>query len=165
MTTTRTFAHTHAVVFISDYMRNLLKLLIIQNRLDPQMLLDAWTDTLDRAVRTWIESGYLVLIIIEFYLPGSEVADARWDFQIHYDGSGVPEMWVDRDFLRETISKAKPAPAGASYRVVLQVKDGAPDIPGMVTTSLKSVDGLTARDAGTVIATSDITASARYYRR
>jgi len=165
MTTTLTFSHTHAVVFISDHLRNLLKLIIVQSRLDPQKLLDAWTEVLDRAVRTWLESRHLIIIIIEFYLPGSDVADARWDFQIHYDGSGVPEMWIDPEYLRESIAKAAPAPAGASYRVVLRLKDGAPEVPGMATTSLRSTDGLTARDAGTVIATSGITTSARYYRR
>ena len=40
-----------------------------------------------------------------------------------------------------------------------------PDVPGVSSTTMRSINGLVARDAGTVIATPDVMASAKYYRR
>jgi len=77
-------------------MRNLMKILVQYHNLDPTALVDAWSDWVDRAARTWLESEHLQKFIIEFYKPGTTVALARWDFPIRYDGNGVDEMWIDR---------------------------------------------------------------------
>lgn len=164
-TRTRNFTRTQTAVFVSDKMRNLLKQLIRHHSLNPEKLVDAWTASIETAVRTWLESGDLLEIIIEFYLPGSNVAAARWDFPIRYDGNGVDEEWVDRDFFQDTFGKAAAPPAGSVYRVLLLAREGRPNVPGIEYTTFKSLDGLYAREAGTVIATPDIMASARYYRR
>ena len=80
------------------------------------------------AARTWLETGDLQKIVIEFYRPGAASASARWDFPIRYDGNGVDEMWVDRDFLdrldREGGARRR---AGCTYRIVLRPSAGAPD--------------------------------------
>lgn len=158
------YARTHTSVFVSDKLRNFLKLLVRHYGLNPQGVLDAWSSWVDRAARTWLESGHLRSIVIEFYRPGSNVAAARWDFPIRYDGHGVDEMWIDRLFYEESFAKAKQPPTGCSYRIVLQVWPGEPPVHGVGDTTLRSTDGLVARDMGTVIATPDIMASARYYR-
>ena len=159
------YARTHSATFVSDKMRNLLKVLVRDHGLDPQKLVDAWSDWVDRAVRTWIETGDLVEIVVEFYWPGSTNAVGRWDFPIRYDGNGGDEMWVDRDYMTESFAKAERPPLGCLYRVVLVTKEGRPDVPGVGPTTLRSVNGLVAREFGTVISTPDIMASARYYRR
>src|SRR6185312_10698865 len=97
-----TLARTHTSVFVSDKLRNFLKLLVRHYGLDPQGVLDAWSDWVDRAARTW---------------PGSNDAVARWDFPIRYDGNGVDEMWIDRLFFEDSLAKAKAPPAGCSYRI------------------------------------------------
>ena len=158
------YARVHTATYVSDKMRNMLKLLIRFHGLDPEALVDAWTDWVDLAARTWMESGDLESIVIEFYKPGSDVASARWDFPIRYDGNGVDEMWVDRDFFQQSFAKAAPPPAGCIYRVLLAAKPGRPHVPGVGTTPFKSTAGLTAREAGTVIATPDIMASMTYYK-
>lgn len=158
------YARTHTSVYVSDKLRNLLKLLVRYHGLDPQKVVDAWSDWVDRAARTWLESGHLQAIVIEFYWPGSDVAVARWDFPIRYDGNGVDEMWVDRLFFEDSLAKAKAPPSGCSYRIVLQTWPGEPHVAGVGSTTLRSIDGLVAREVGTVIATPDIMASARYYR-
>lgn len=160
----RSYARTHTSVFVSDKLRNFLKILVRHYGLNPQGIVDAWSDWVDRAARTWLETGHLASIVLEFYEPGSTCAAARWDFPIRYDGNGVDEMWVDRLFLEETYSKASPPPSGCTYRIVLQTDPGRPDVPGVGPTTLRSTNGMTAREAGTVIATPDIMASARYYR-
>lgn len=163
-TSVHTFARTHTSVFVSDKLRNFLKLLVRHYGLDPQGVVDAWSDWVDRAARTWLESGHLEAIIIEFYWPGSNDAVARWDFPIRYDGNGVDEMWIDRLFFEDSLPKAKPPPAGCSYRIVLKNSPGRPDVPGVGSTTLRSTDGLISREVGTIIATPDVMASARYYR-
>ena len=159
------YTRSHTSTYVSDKLRNLLKLLVRYHGLDPQKVLDAWSDWVDRAARTWLTSGHLKEIIIEFYWPGSDLALARWDFPIRYDGNGVDEMWVDRAFLAESLAKATAPPSGCSYRIVLTVSPGEPAVDGISSTTLRSIDGLVAREVGTVIATPDIMASARYYRR
>jgi hypothetical protein len=159
-----TFARTHTSVFVSDKLRNFVKLLIRHYGLDPQGVVDAWSSWVDRAARTWLESGHLTDIVIEFYWPGSTSAVARWDFPIRYDGNGVDDMWIDRLFFEDSLSKAKVPPAGCSYRIVLKTSQGEPPVAGVGDCKLLSTAGLVRREAGTIIATPDIMASARYYR-
>jgi Bacterial HORMA domain 2 len=160
----RAYARTHTATYVSDKMRNLLKLLIRYHGLDPQKLVDSWTSWVDRAARTWLESGDLLKIVIEFYQPGSGYASARWDFPIRYDGNGVDAMWVDCDFFQDSFAKAAPPPAGCTYRVLLVPRAGAPEVPGVGDVNFLSLNGLVAREAGTVIATPDIMASMTYYK-
>lgn len=161
---THAYARSHTSVYVSDKLRNFLKLLVRHYGLDPQGVVDAWSDWVDRAARSWLESGHLTDIVIEFYWPGQETAVARWDFPIRYDGNGVDEMWVDRLFFEDSFAKAKAPPAGCSYRIVLKTLPGEPAVAGVGSTTLRSINGLVAREVGTVIATPDIMASARYYR-
>ena len=158
------YARTHTSIYVSDKLRNLIKVLVRSYGLDPQKVVDAWSDWVELAARTWLETGHLNSIVIEFYRPGSDVASARWDFPIRYDGNGADEMWVDRMFFDDSIAKAKAPPAGCTYRIVLMTDPGRPDVPGVGSTTLRSINGLVAREVGTVIATPDIMASARYYR-
>jgi hypothetical protein len=158
------YARSHTSVFVSDKLRNFLKLLVRHYGLDPQGVVDAWSEWVDRAARAWLESGHLESIVIEFYWPGSDAAVARWDFPIRYDGNGVDEMWVDRLFFEDSFAKAKAPPSGCSYRIVLKTHPGEPPVTGVGSTTLRSINGLVARDVGTVIATPDVMASARYYR-
>lgn len=158
------YARSHTSTYVSDKLRNLLKLLVRSYGLDPQKIVDAWSEWVDRAARAWLESGHLKGIVIEFYWPWSDSAVARWDFPIRYDGNGVDEMWVDRLFFEDSLAKTSAPPAGCSYRIVLQTWPGEPSVSGVGNTTLRSIKGLTAREIGTVIATPDIMASARYYR-
>ena len=105
MTTTfaTSYTRTHTAAFVSDKMRNLLKILVQHHGLNPTTLVDAWSSWVDRAARCWLESGHLSSIVIEFYRPGASAASARWDFPIRYDGNGVDEMWVDRQFLQDSL--------------------------------------------------------------
>ena len=166
MSTVRTFAYnrTHTATYVSDSMRSLIKLLVRHHGLDPQGIADAWTSWVDQAARYWLNSGDLTGISVEFYYPSSVTAAARWDFPIRYDGNGFDEMWTDRAFLVDSFAKAKAPPRYCSYRIILTVMRGAPHVPGTIDTEFRSVEGLTSREVGTVIATPDIMASARYYR-
>lgn len=160
----QTYSRTQTSIYVSDKLRTFLKLLVNRYGLDPQGVVDAWSEWVDRAARFWLDTGDLTGIVIEFYRPGSDTASARWDFPIRYDGNGVDEMWVDRTFFENAIAKAVAPPAGCSYRILLTTRNGRRDVNGVVSTKFLSINGLTAREAGTVIATPDLMASARYYR-
>lgn len=163
MVNTLAYARTQTAIFVSDKMRSLIRTLVLTYRLDPQRLMDAWSSWVNDAARAWMETGDLVKIVIEFYQPGATVASARWDFPIRYDGVDIDQMWIDSDFLQGSIGKAARPPAGCTYRVLLQPRAGARDL-GLSDASYLSLGSLTAREAGTIIGTPDIMASARYYR-
>lgn len=161
---TLSFSRTHTAIYVSEKMRNLLKTLILDYGLDPKQLVDAWSDWVHDAAREWMQTGDLVKFVIEFYRPGATTAVARWDFPIRYDGADIDQMWVDRDFLQGSIAKAPPPPAGCTYRVLLVHRPGARSLPGLSDTPFLSLGSLAPREAGTVIGTPDIMASATYYR-
>jgi hypothetical protein len=163
-THTTAYNRTHTAAFLSDKMRNLLKIMITYYGLNPTALMDAWTDWVDRAARTWLESGHLAKMVIEFYAPGQTVAAARWDFPIRYDGNGTEQMWVDREFFDGSLAKSKAPPPGALYRILLVHYPGEPQVPGICDTTFRALGNLVAREAGTAIATPDLMASATYYR-
>jgi hypothetical protein len=161
---TNAYARAHTAAFVSDKIRNLLKILILYHGLNPTALVDAWTAWVDRAARRWLETGDLLKVIIEFYRPGTSTALARWDFPIRYDGNGVDEIWVDREFFEGSFAKATAPPTGCTYRILLLHRDGAPPVLGVGPVPFLSLNGLIAREAGTVIATPDIMASMEYYK-
>ena len=156
------YTRTHTAVFVADKLRILMKQLVIDAGLDPTALADAWSKWVGEAARTLLQTGHLKAIIIEFYKPGSNDALGRWDFPIRYDGAN-DDMWVDTAFFKASFAKAPKPPAGCVYRVLFQEHPGGPDV-GLVSTSFKNLGALRSREAGTVIATSDIMASAVYFR-
>jgi len=163
-THTFTFNRTHTSTFVADNMRNVLRDIIRDVGLSPTDLLDDW-NIIGQGIRTWLQTSHLEEVVIEFYELGSNSASARWDFPINYDGSGVSDdMWVDKEHLRRTIAKATRPSSNCKYRVVLMTKPGRPDVPGFVSTTLRSTGKLESRSTGTMIATGDIMASMRYWR-
>lgn len=162
-TNTTAYTRTNTAIYVADKMRNLMKILVINAGLDPKALVDAWSSWVHDAARKLMESGHLRKIVIEFYLPGAANASGRWDFPIRYDANGVDEMWVDTEFFKSSFAKAPRPPANCTYRVLLVEAPGAPDV-GLTYVNFLGLGGLSPREAGTVIATPDIMASAAYYR-
>lgn len=158
------YGRAHTSVFAADNMRNLLRDIVAWSGLDQTQLVDDWS-VVGNAVRTWLRSGDLLEVTLEFFLPGSNVACGRWDLPISYDGSGVDDdMWVAKSLVRQTIAKVGKPPANALYRVVLTHRPTAESVAGMYPATLRSVDGLVSRQSGTAIATPDIMATLKYWR-
>lgn len=163
-THTLTYSRTHTANFVAGKMGNILRDIIRESGLDPTDMVDDWKIA-GKATEIWLTGGYLEKIVLEFYLPGSENAEARWDFPIEYNGSGVDDdMWVQKQHILKTIAKAKAPPSGCRYRVVLITAAGRPDVAGMTSTTLRSTEGLVCRNSGTAVATNDIMAGLSYYR-
>ena len=49
------YSLTQTAIFVSDKMRNFLKLLVNRYGLNPEGVLDAWKEWVDRAVRWYLE--------------------------------------------------------------------------------------------------------------
>src|SRR6266566_711663 len=108
---THTYSHVynqaHSFVFLSDNMRNTLREVIRENGISPDKLMQDW-NTIERGIQTWLHSGHLNNIVVEFFKPGASEASARWEFPVGYTGSGVDDdMWLDKNYLRQLIAKSK----------------------------------------------------------
>src|SRR5258706_15364487 len=90
------YSRAHTAAYVSDKMRNLIKLLVQDYGPDPTALVDAWSDWVDRAAPEWLESGHLPKFVIEFYKPGTTTALGRGGFPTPHDDNRVGEMWVAR---------------------------------------------------------------------
>ena len=159
-----TYTRTHTATFASDNIRNVLREIVRESGLDPTHLVDDW-QILGKAAKTWLESGHLCEVVIEFYMLGTDQALARWDLPISYDGSGDDsDMWFSKNHLLRTIAKASKPPANAIYRVILRVNPNAPYVDGMLDAELRSVGNMICRNAGISISTPDIMTGLRYWR-
>jgi hypothetical protein len=158
------FSQAHSIVFMSDNMRNTLREVIRENGISPAKLMQDW-DTIERGILTWLRSGHLNNIVVEFFKPDASEASARWEFPIGYTGSGVDDdMWLDKNYLRQLIAKAKRPTSDCTYRVLLCIDSDAPAVSGFTSRSFLSTGQMSARQAGTVIATGHLTAGATFWR-
>lgn len=161
---TTTYTQTHSIVFLSDNLRNTLREVIRENGLSPEKLMQDW-ETIERGIRTWLQSGHLTNVVVEFFRHGATAVTARWEFPVGYSGSGVDDdMWLDKNYLRQLIAKARRPTSDCLYRVVLCTSDGAPYVEGFSDCTFLSTNNLSARQAGTVIATAHMTAGITYWR-
>ena len=160
----QTFTQTHSIVFLSDNLRNSLREVIREYGLSPNKLMQEW-ETIERGIQTWLRSGHLKNIVVEFFKPWTSTAAARWEFPVRYIGSGVDDdMWLDKSYLRQLIAKAARPPTDCTYRIILCNDSGAPQVDGFSSCPFLSTGQLAARQAGTVIATGYMTAGATYWR-
>ena len=158
-----TVTRTHAVTFMTDKLRNVLRDIIRENGLDPDALMGSW-EIIGRGLRTWLSSGHLRKLVIEFYEPASGALTARWDIPVAYTGLGdVDDMWIDRDYLRQIVAKAKRPTASSYYQVVFDAP-GAPDVAGFVSCTYRNTGALVSRDAGTAVGTGYMSANLSYWR-
>ena len=65
---TQTYTRIHSIVFLSDNMRNTLREIIRENGLNPNYLMQDWA-IIEKGIQTWLSSGHLNTIVIEFYNP------------------------------------------------------------------------------------------------
>lgn len=163
---TYTYNSTNSVLFLADNMRNALRDVIRETGLSPQFLMDEWDSWVQKAIKTWAVSGDLRSIVIEFYKPKATAVSARWDFPVEYTGSGIDDdMWLDKAYLRQLIAKAAKPNSDCIYRIVLTHAPNPPAVPGtsLSAVSFLSTGQLSARSAGTLVATPHLTASATYW--
>lgn len=160
--------YTHSVTFVTDKMLTSLKRIIVWSGLDPAKLTgeEHWR-TLERGVRTWLDSKHLEMLTLEVYRPGTNALVNRWDFPIEYSyGSGADgSMWVDADAIRHAIKKCGFDPAGCDYRIIATTKAGRPEVAGWGAATLLSTAGFVRHSVGTTIAANSLATQTAYWRK
>src|SRR5260370_3718825 len=107
-TYTQTYARTHSIGVLSDNLRNSLREIIRENGLDPLRLMQDWQE-IQNGVRTWLDSGHLKTVLVEFFKPGAGAASARREFPVLYTGSGFQgDIRLGQSLLRSPGARAGP---------------------------------------------------------
>jgi Bacterial HORMA domain 2 len=165
MTAVAVYSYTHSVTYVADNILKSLKDIIRLSGLDPAKLVNSWDSNM-RALRTWLNSGHLRRVVLEIYHPETDALITRWDVDVVYSwSSGDGSFWTDTEQLKYHIRKAGVSPSAAGYRLLMDNKDGRPDVVGWSTSSYRSTDGMVRQSLGSTIEHSGLGASAAYWRK
>ena len=157
--------HTHSVTYVTDNILRSLQDIVKLSGLNPSKISEDW-ETLERGIRTWIDSKHLETIVLEVYNPVTDALIDRWDIDIAYEWRGDSgRFWVDTEQIKAAIKKTGVWPIDAKYRVVCSNKDGSADVVGWSSTTLRSTSGMIKQSLGTTIEHSGLAAGASYYKR
>jgi hypothetical protein len=133
--------------------------------LDTGRIAREW-DVLDRGVSTWVGSGHLKELVLEVFDPtrGAKLV-GRFDFTLDYTyGAGDGELWLDTDAVAWTIKKNGSYPSRCDYRIVADNRDGAAEVDGWSSTTLRSTAGMTRHSTGTAISGGQTGAGLSYWK-
>lgn len=157
-------SYTHATTYVADNILKGLKDILVFSGLDPDKLTGE-RDVLHRGITRWIESGHLKKIVLEVYNPSTNALVGRWDIHISYEWTGGDgQFWTDTDMIRFAIKKAGVLPSTAKYTVIVDLKDGYPEVPGWSTTTFRSTAGMVEQRIGTTVEASGLSGGMSYYR-
>ena len=123
-------------------------------------------DLISRGYHTWITTRHLKRSMIEIYDPQTDNAVERWDLCFDYDtsGTGDPRQFkTEMDKLKAFASKLRKLPPGCTYRIVVELEEGAPQVQGWEYTTLRSVDHLKKNALGGHIDTAKIKVGMEYW--
>jgi hypothetical protein len=156
--------YTHSVTYVTENILRSLQDIVRMSGLDPSKIGD-W-ETLERGIRTWLDSKHLETIVLEVYNPRTDALIGRWDFDIAYDWNGDSgRFWVDTEQIKAAIKKAGVWPAASEYRIVCSNKNGRADVVGWSSTTLRSTSGMIKQSLGTTVEHNGLGAGASYYRK
>lgn len=157
-------SYTHATTYVADNILKSLKDILLHSGLAPDKLA-ADREFLHRGITRWIESGHLRKIVLEVYNPSTNALVGRWDIHISYEWTGGDgQFWTDTEMIKFAIRKAGVVSSTARYVVIVDLKDGAPEVPGWSTTAFRSTAGLVEQRVGTTVEASGLSGGMSYYR-
>lgn len=157
--------YTHSVTYVTENILRSLQDIVRMSGLDPGKISDDW-ETLERGIRTWLDSKHLETIVLEVFNPSTDALIGRWDIDIAYEWSGDNgRFWVDTDQIKSAIKKTGVWPAEAKYRIVCSNKEGSANVLGWSSTTLRSTTGMIKQSLGTTIEHNGLGAGASYYRK
>lgn len=164
-TTVKVNTTTYATTHVATNLIRSLKQLVIGCGLDASRLIGNW-QTLERGVATWLSSHHLERLILEIYDTSTDRLVKRFDFRIDYTyhPSGDGDLWLDSDTVAYALKKAGAVPSRCSYRIVADTRQGAPDVVGWSTTTLRSADHLRRRSVGASVGGGDLGAHLDYWK-
>lgn len=165
MSAVAVYSYTQSVTYVADNMLKSLKDIIRLSGLDPSKLVGDWKVLL-KGISRWIESGHLNTVTLEIFDPESDKLVGRWDIDVVYGWSEeAGNFWTDTDQLRYAIKKAGFAPSKADYRILVDNKEGRPDVDGWSSCSYRSTDGMVRQSLGATVEHSGLNGNTSYWRR
>lgn len=166
MSAVATYSYTHSVTYVADNILKSLKDIIRLSGLNPTAFTDNWL-TNQRGIKTWLESGHLNRVQLEIYDPRTDKLIIRWDIDVIYrwDATGDGSFWTDTDQLKYAILKAGLLPSEAKYRLLLDVKPGAPDVLGWGSCQTRSTEGMVRQSLGATIEHNGLGGQTAYWRQ
>lgn len=165
MSAVAVYSYTQSVTYVADNMLKSLKDIIRLSGLDPSKLVGDWKVLL-KGISRWIESGHLNTVTLEIFDPESDKLVGRWDIDVVYGWSEeAGNFWTDTDQLRYAIKKAGLAPSKADYRILVDNKEGRPDVDGWSSCSYRSTDGMVRQSLGATVEHSGLNGNTSYWRR
>ena len=157
--------YTHSVTYVTENILRSLQDIVRLSGLNPSKISDQW-EILERGIKIWLDSQHLETAVLEVYKPSNGELITRWDVEIAYDWRGDGgRFWVDTEQIKAAIKKAGVWPSDANYRIVCTTKNGAAEVYGWSSTTLRSTAGMIKQSLGTTIEHSGLSAGASYYRR
>jgi len=156
--------YTYSVTYLSDKIVHSLKEIIRETGLDPAKFAGNWEST-QNGISTWLKSRHLNSVHLEVFSIATDKLVLRWDLEVVYDApDGDGSMWVDTDDLCYAIRKAGQSPGSCDYRVVVNTRNGRPDVAGWSTCSFRSTVDFSRHSIGTMIgARNGLASSAAYW--
>ena len=121
-------------------------------------------DTITAGLRTWIAGHWLTHAVLELYDPASDqllqCVDLGLTYRTQRDSSERFETAIDQ--VRNTLGD-EALDAAIRYRVVVQLANGAPNLPGWETTTFRERGHLQRTHLGDVIDTTGIGVELAYW--
>jgi hypothetical protein len=164
MTSVAVYSYTHSVTYVADNILKSFKDIIRLSGLDPTNLVDSW-DSKMLALKTWLQSGHLECVVLEVFNPTTDALVGRWDIDVMYGPAGDGSFWTDTEQIKYHIRKAGLWPSQARYRLLMQNRDGRPDVPGWGPAEYRSTEGFVRHSLGSTIEHNGLGGSAAYWRK
>ena len=148
MTYTHSYTYSHSVTFISDNIIKCLKDIVRECGLDPANMINDY-DVLMRGIKTWLQSGHLILVALEIYHPKTDKLIKRWDLKVQDNWSSDEFVSrVDTDQILWAIKKQGVIPSSAKYEIKVRTKHGRQDVDGWSTCKFRSTDDMVQQGLG-----------------
>jgi hypothetical protein len=158
------YSYTHSVTYVADKILKSFKDIIRLSGLDPTNLVESW-DSKMLALKTWLQSGHLECVVLEVFDPTTDKLIGRWDIDVVYGASGDGSFWKDTDQIKYHIRKAGLWPSQARYRLLMQNRDGRPDVAGWDRAQYRCTEGFARQSLGSTIEHNGLGGSAAYWRK
>ncbi|MGN6110262.1 MAG: HORMA domain containing protein [Kofleriaceae bacterium] len=164
MTTVSVNTYTHSVTYVADNILKSLKDIIRLSGMNPARLIERW-ESIEKALKTWLASKHLQKVVLEVYHPSTDNLIMRWEIEMAYDQPGDGTFYTDTERLRYDIKKTGLVPSSAHYCIVLETKNGAPDVEGWGPTKYRSTAGMVRQSLGSTVEHNGLGGSAAYWRK
>lgn len=160
----RVATYTESVTHLAHGVLDIFQAIVVKLGLSTSYLDGNWA-ALMRGIKTWLNGQHLKTVHLEV-IDRNGQPWSRCDLELTYYDAGVSDVfYVDLEVGRFSAMKFGPPPPGTYYRVVVDLKPGAPLVEGWGSTSLLSTEGMRRIRAGGAIGSPHIQANLDFWRR